>query len=220
MDFADDYPAAHVIGIDLSPTQPTAVPPNLEFQIMDADEDWDFHARFDLVHSRLMNGFSVRSWPHFYRQAFACMKPGGWVENQEFDLAFVSDDGTMAADGAVNRWQALWNEGVARFGLTGRCFPLQMKDDMEAAGFVNVAIQALKVPVGAWAKDKRLKQAGMFLSAGMVQGVSGLSQRVFTNALGWSIEEMELLLAEVRNEWKDRRVHSYCPMWVDICARF
>jgi hypothetical protein len=34
MDVADDYPAARVMGIDLSPIQPTAVPPNLEFQIM------------------------------------------------------------------------------------------------------------------------------------------------------------------------------------------
>lgn len=79
MDFADDYPAAHVVGTDISPIQPTAVPPNLEFQIMDATEDWDFHMKFDFVHTRLMNGFSIRSWPHFYSQAFEHMKPGGYV---------------------------------------------------------------------------------------------------------------------------------------------
>ena len=59
MDVADDFPGARVIGIDLSPIQPTAVPPNLEFQIMDADEPWDFNERFDLIHTRLMNGVSV-----------------------------------------------------------------------------------------------------------------------------------------------------------------
>ena len=59
MDVADDHPAARVIGIDLSPIQPTAVPPNLEFQIMDADEEWDFNERFDLIHTRLMNGVRV-----------------------------------------------------------------------------------------------------------------------------------------------------------------
>lgn len=82
MDVADDYPEARVIGVDLSPIQPTAVPPNLQFQIMDADEDWDFSERFDLIHTRLMNGFSIKSWPFFYQQAFAHMRPGGWVENQ------------------------------------------------------------------------------------------------------------------------------------------
>lgn len=58
MDVADDHPSARVIGIDLSPIQPSDVPPNLEFQIMDADEEWDFNERFDLVHTRLMNGVS------------------------------------------------------------------------------------------------------------------------------------------------------------------
>lgn len=59
MDVADDHPQARVIGIDLSPIQPTSVPPNLEFQVMDADEEWDFNERFDLIHTRLMNGVST-----------------------------------------------------------------------------------------------------------------------------------------------------------------
>ena len=61
MDFADDHPSAHVIGADLSPIQPTAVPPNLEFQIMDADEEWDFHNKFDLIHRRGASGPACNS---------------------------------------------------------------------------------------------------------------------------------------------------------------
>ena len=41
MDVADDNPSTQITGIDLSPIQPTAVPPNLQFLIMDADEPWD-----------------------------------------------------------------------------------------------------------------------------------------------------------------------------------
>lgn len=213
MDVADDYPNAQVIGVDLSPIQPTAVPPNLEYQIMDADESWDFSTKFDLVHTRLMNGFSIKSWPFFYEQAFLSLKPGGWVENQEFDLKFTSDDGTQREDGAVNRWMDIWNEGIARFGnLTGRCYPHLMKEQMETAGFVNVHIRPYKMPIGIWPKDKRLRQAGYYNMVGMVEGVSGLSQRVFTKGLGWTIEEMEVLLMEVRNEWQNKKVHSYIPM--------
>jgi len=36
-----------------------------------------------------MNGFGVRSWPHFYHEAFLCLKPGGWVENQEFNCQIL-----------------------------------------------------------------------------------------------------------------------------------
>ena len=85
MDVADDNPSTQITGIDLSPIQPTAVPPNLQFLIMDADEPWDgYEERFDFIHTRLMNGFSIKSWPFFYQQAFASLEPGGWVENQEF----------------------------------------------------------------------------------------------------------------------------------------
>jgi hypothetical protein len=38
MDVADECPEAAVIGFDLSPIQPTFVPPNLQFEVLDADE--------------------------------------------------------------------------------------------------------------------------------------------------------------------------------------
>lgn len=212
MDVADDYPNAQVIGIDLSPIQPTAVPPNLEFQIMDADDDWDFDARFDLIHTRLMNGFSIKSWPFFYQQAFDSMQPGGWVENQEFGVDFTCDDGTQPVDSAVLRWQNLWNSGIANLGLTGHCYPEQMKQQMEDAGFINTSLKRYKMPVGPWAKDEHLKQAGFFNLIGMVEGVSGLSRATFIRGLGWTVDELEVLLMEVKKEWMNKRIHSYLPM--------
>jgi len=212
MDVADDYPGATVVGIDLSPIQPTAVPPNLEFQIMDADEPWDFTNRFDYVHTRLMNGFSIKSWPFFYEQAFAALQPGGWVENQEFEVRFGCDDGTMSHDSPCLRWATLWNQGIENFGLTGRCYPERMKQQMEAAGFVNVAVRYYRMPIGTWPKDKRLRQAGLYNLVGLLDGLSGLSQRTFTRGLGWSVEEMEVLLMQVRDECKNRKIHSYFPM--------
>jgi SAM-dependent methyltransferase len=214
IDVADEHPHAQVIGADLSPIQPTAVPPNLEFQIMDADEPWTFSQPFDLIHTRLMNGFSIKSWPFFYDQAFKHMAPGGWVENQEFDLAFGSDDNTLSPDSAIQRWLDLWNEGVSNMGLTGRCDPGQMAKDMEAAGFVNVSVRAYKMPVGPWPKDQRLRQAGLLFLVGYLEGLSGLSLRCFTLGLGWSPEEMEVLLAKVRTEAKSKRLHCYLPVYV------
>nr|KAK5116037.1 hypothetical protein LTR85_009319 [Meristemomyces frigidus] len=215
IDVADAIPAAHVIGIDLSPIQPTTVPPNLEFQIMDADESWDFHERFDLIHTQFMNGFSINSWPFFYHQAFISMQPGGWVENQEFDLLFKCDDGTQPPDCATVRWGELWNQGVEAFGagLTGRCHPEVMKQQMEEAGFINVTIQTYRLPVGPWPKDKRLRQAGLYNAVAIHEGLHGLSLRTFTHGLKWPIEEMEAFLAQVRKGLEDRRIHSYFPVY-------
>ena len=213
MDVADDNPGTQIIGIDLSPIQPTAVPPNVQFQIMDADEPWDgLEDRFDYVHTRLMNGFSIKSWPFFYQQAFTALQPGGWVENQEFEVVFGCDDGSQPADSPSVRWAELWNQGISNFGLTGRCYPEKMKEQMEEAGFINVHWKFFRMPIGSWPKDKTLRQSGLFNLIGFVDGISGLSQKVFTHGLGWSIEEMEVLLMQVRDECKNRKVHAYFPM--------
>ena len=72
MDFADQYPSAHVIGFDLSPIQPVWVAPNLQFEINDACEaDWAYKKNsFDFIHARAMYG-SVADWPAFYNQVLA-----------------------------------------------------------------------------------------------------------------------------------------------------
>jgi hypothetical protein len=37
----------------------------------------------------------------------------------------------------------------------------------------------------------------------------GLTMMLFTRCLGWSREEVEVFLADVRKEAKDKRIHSY-----------
>jgi len=54
----------------------------------------------------------------------------------------------------------------------------------------------------------------LFNMVGMCDGLSGLSVRTFTHGLEWSVEQMEVLLMEVRNEWRDKRIHSYLPIYV------
>jgi len=53
----------------------------------------------------------------------------------------------------------------------------------------------------------------MFNHVAMVEGLTGMSMRVFTKILGWSVEEMELLLSQVRAEMRRRYIHSYLPMY-------
>jgi cyclopropane fatty-acyl-phospholipid synthase-like methyltransferase len=58
IDMADTYPAAEVIGTDLSPIQPVWIPPNCRFEVDDAEQEWTFkevcmHGMEQLIH-RLM----------------------------------------------------------------------------------------------------------------------------------------------------------------------
>lgn len=44
------------------------------------------------------------------------------------------------------------------------------------------------------------------------KGASGLSMALFTRALGWSAEEVEVFLVDVRKDMKNKSIHSYWPV--------
>ncbi|KAK1838132.1 methyltransferase domain-containing protein [Colletotrichum chrysophilum] len=56
IDFADEFPSAEVIGVDLSPIQPEWIPTNCKFEIDDLEKDWQFSRPFDFIMCRGMAG--------------------------------------------------------------------------------------------------------------------------------------------------------------------
>ena len=146
IDFADEYPEAEVLGTDLSPIQPYWVPPNCKFEIDDAELAWTWpDATFDYVHVRYLVG-AVADWPHLFRQAYAALRPGGWVESMEPDSAFASDDDSLPADSYLVHWANLNREGGRRIGrpFTVVTDDLQLKSIQEA-GFTDITVKNLKV---------------------------------------------------------------------------
>src|SRR5450432_1365299 len=71
IDFADEFPSAQVIGNDLSPIQPSFLPPNCAFEIDDCENSWPYKLDqgFDFIHIRSMAG-SITDWPKLFRQAY------------------------------------------------------------------------------------------------------------------------------------------------------
>jgi SAM-dependent methyltransferase len=58
IDFADEFPSAFVIGTDLSPIQPSSVPPNCRFYVDDNESEWTFgpDETFGFIHGRALGG--------------------------------------------------------------------------------------------------------------------------------------------------------------------
>jgi SAM-dependent methyltransferase len=145
IDFADEHPGCDVLGTDLSPIQPTWVPPNAKFYIDDAEADWVYSPAeaFDFVHCRTMAG-SITDWDRLIQQTHAHLVPGGWAEFQEPLALFECDDGTLANAEDISRWQDLCQEAASgikkdiRVGNT-------IKKRMEDAGFVDVSEKVVKV---------------------------------------------------------------------------
>ncbi|KIX05179.1 uncharacterized protein Z518_06051 [Rhinocladiella mackenziei CBS 650.93] len=215
VDVADDYPAAIVVGTDLSPTQPSMVPPNLRFEIADADEEWTFRPEsFDLIHTRAMNDLSLRDWADYYRQAFRALKPGGWAEAQECCCRRQSDDDTIPKDGHMLLWEDEWERAMKKIGKTGHCNPNLVMEQMEDAGFANITCKYFKAPLGPWPKNPTLKEAGRFAQVMMIEGLYGMSVKLFTDVLGWEMDKYEALLAKAREELRRNDIHSYFMIYV------
>lgn len=68
----DQYPSAHVRGVDMSPIQPAWVPPNVDFLVDDCTSEW-LATNVDFVHFRFM-AMILRDVPsvmkHCYKQVY------------------------------------------------------------------------------------------------------------------------------------------------------
>ncbi|KAF6812104.1 methyltransferase domain-containing protein [Colletotrichum plurivorum] len=212
IDFADQYPDAEVIGTDISPIQPTWVPANLRFVIDDCLLDWTWpENHFDFVHLRCLYG-SIPDWVDLYRRAFVHVKPGGWVQNLEFDVRVQSDHVELPPDHIFHEWTRIFDQGGAKMG---RSFSIArdhtMKRNMQAAGFVEVTEKKIKVPIHGWPRDERLQHAGLLIQMAFDQSLEGFGTFIMTQILGWDQIEATILGAQMRREI--RRMSNYA--WVE-----
>lgn len=92
-----------MIGADISPIQPSWVPPNHSFNIDDATKEWTFPPDlFDYIHIRWLCG-TIKDWLSLYKELYRCTKPGGWIEHIDGDVNVICLDGTMPDDSALNQ---------------------------------------------------------------------------------------------------------------------
>jgi SAM-dependent methyltransferase len=208
IEFADEHPSARVLGTDLSPIQPAQVPPNCEFLIDDCEQDWIFHHQFDYIHTRALVA-AVKDWDRFFEQAYANLKPGGYLECQ--DVAFpirCLDPGVTAENSPLIRWSELFIEAAKKIGVDGTG-PRHFTPKLRNAGFVNVNLKMHKWPVGKWAKGAKFKLLGRYVYEDLMDWLPSSSLRLFTRVLKWSREELEVFLSQCRAEARRKDRHYY-----------
>lgn len=145
VEVAEELPEASVIGTDLSPIQPTWVPPNCKFYIDDIESNWDYRPEelFDYVHGRSLCG-SIADWPRLFSQAFESLKPGGYLEMQEYYGHVFSDDNTLVKVPFLADYVEKLNEAAEKLGKPLR-IANKLKGMMEDAGFEDVQEEIHKV---------------------------------------------------------------------------
>lgn len=210
IDFADQYPSAMVIGTDLSPVQPSYVPPNCRFYVENAEEPWGFETQFDYIHSRMLF-IGIRDWPQFFKQAFAALKPGGWLEMQDLTFPARADDGTAGPDSPMVEWSRLMIEGAKNVGVDLAASE-QFHHMLAGAGFVDINVETFGWPVNRWPKDPAMKRMGVYNNANFLQGVHGFTMAFFARGLHWNPKDIAEYVEKVKAHANDLRSHVYIPV--------
>lgn len=207
IDMADKFPSATVTGVDLSPSQPTWVPPNVRFEVDDVEEEFTFSKPADFIHCRYFAG-SIRDWPKFIRQCFGLLKPGGWIEFKDWDVRPYNPAGELTIpDNYVKKWHdlilATCEDWVGATANPALLIPNICKE----VGFVNMQDHVFEVPAGGWPKDPKKKLIGRFYGITMYEGAPGMSLRLLTHFRNWQIDEVHVLNAKFREDMK--KTHYY-----------
>ncbi|KAF4456666.1 hypothetical protein F53441_1222 [Fusarium austroafricanum] len=215
IEFADEHPECEVTGVDLSPIQPNAIPPNASFYVDDLEEPWDYSNKFDFVFARFLTG-SIRDWPKFFA-VDSNLNPGGKIEMIDIIYPLLSDDETLSKDSALFKWSEMLLD-IFRKNGSPMDSALKYKDQLEETGFIDVNIVKRKWPLSRWPKDPKHKQIGIWAQQNTLDALAALSLAVFTRpdgqgGLGWSKAEVEVFLTDVRKDIKNVNIHSYWPIW-------
>ncbi|KAL2208571.1 S-adenosyl-L-methionine-dependent methyltransferase [Sarocladium strictum] len=204
IDIADEYPDSQVFGVDLSPIQPDWVPDNCRFHVDDYEDEWTYKEseKFDYIHGRALSGTSA-NWPRFYGNVLDTLKPGGWVEMQEYDAWIFSDDDSCS--------RAPWTmEWVDKLDGASKLFGKQInvaknhRQWMIDAGFEEVQELVYRIPIGSWARDPTLKELGKFELIHMQMSVDSHTPALFSRVWHYTEEQCRVMIENVKREFRDK----------------
>ena len=197
---AEKFPQCEVFGTDIAPIQPThQVPFNIEFHIENAEDEWIRPAdTVDLVHMRNMEG-AFSDWTFIYSQAFACLKPGGWIEVIDWEDLYADKNYlSFFPEGSAPR--VMINALLEAAEVAGKPKDSRHLDPnlLVEAGFVDIQETVYDLGIGS----RENSSYGKFWLFSVVTGVEATCLRLLTKYLGWEPQAVRELCDKVAHETK------------------
>lgn len=94
-----------------------------------------------------------------------------------------------------------------------------MKAEIEKTGFVDVHEHVYRLPLGPWAKNEILKEAGRINYHHWSSGLEGYAMWLLTKFGApepWTTDEVHVYLASIRKELADSKIHAYQYVYVSF----
>ncbi|OIW32463.1 S-adenosyl-L-methionine-dependent methyltransferase [Coniochaeta ligniaria NRRL 30616] len=212
IDVAEQFPTCEVTGIDIYPNMaPEDLPPNLDLQVDDLNSPFTFGSNhFDLVHSRLMaGGINADRWGTYMADILRVLRPGGWCQMVEIYYNAQSDNGTLTDNHALRVWSRTYLQSLQPYKNPRAA--MQLQNLMTQAGFVEVEGRLLTLPL-----NPRDREMGAANRENVHRLLSSLAIYPFTEGLGMTPTDVQLLAAQARMEADNPSFKAYFPVYVCI----
>lgn len=189
---------------------------------------WHFSEPFELIHLRNMTA-AFAHWEMVYAEIYKSLSPGGWVEIADVDLGSVP----LPPGGITDMSQLpmptlrrLYTGVMEASFKSGRPLGTYYMNPsyLEEAGFTDIQMTQVNVPVGQWHKDEKQKSIGKLMQVVMLERLEACFHRLLTRwgdkEKVWTVEEIESAVEVARAEmgdWFERAERGECEGW---CATF
>lgn len=141
------------------------------------------------------------------------LTPNGYAEFYDFDFFFRSDDNSLLPTHEMYINCAETTSAAEKIGQTA-CPGPHLANWAREAGFVNVTERKMKVPIGPWAKDPKLKEIGAWNQVQAMEGMEGWSMALLTRVNGWSEQKVREHLVRLKKDYLDTKIHAYMTAYV------
>ncbi|KAK6210762.1 hypothetical protein LQW54_005967 [Pestalotiopsis sp. IQ-011] len=140
------------------------------------------------------------------------LKPStGVIEHVEIDFTPLSGDNSLPYDSRLRFW---FNELRLAHQQAGRPIVLDPTPEtlLRQAGFEDIKRNIKEIPYHPWPSSEHQRDVGRWFNLGMVHGLEAMSLAPLTRHRGYSKEQVDALLQDVKREICTRTFRSHCTM--------
>ncbi|KAE8133846.1 S-adenosyl-L-methionine-dependent methyltransferase [Aspergillus pseudotamarii] len=200
IDLAERNPGASVVGVDLSPIQPSNHPLNCQFYApFDFESPWHLGEDYwDVIHLRMGCG-SVASWHSLYRRVLAHLRRGAWFEQVEIDFE------PRCANWALKESHLQYWYQNLKLATEQSMRPLAHRSEetlnkLQEVGFTEIRHHQIRLPLSPWHQGDQERLVGRWYGLAFLQSMESLSLAPFSRILGWSPDRIHQLLFNAKSE--------------------
>lgn len=204
---AERLPKAEIIATDITNAhQPASGPPNVSFELDDAQNEWAYNEPFDFIHMRCLAG-AFSDWNVIYAEVSKHLRRGGTFEIMDYDMIQLEEEpansNTSIFNGAI---QSAADKAGTPLGLNHLKKPL-----FDTNGLSVVKTRVFKVPLGVGDADPQKRVAGKMAMISALEGLEAVSLRLLTKQMGWKVEDVKDLCKKVQEEVMKPNAHAFLP---------